>query len=95
MRHGIDLERQIRTKYHAELDGYRLTAHAVRRMIERRIHADWVRATLRSPETNRRTRNGCNKLYGALATCVVNTYTREIVTVGYGTFNDNRHLASA
>lgn len=93
MKRGPQLEHQIRAKYHADIDGYRLTAHAIRCMIERGIHAKWVSATLNYPESNQRTRNGCNKIRGALATCVVNQYTREIVTVGYGALNDDREMS--
>lgn len=85
---GDLLEQRLRSRYkRARIDEYELTAHATRRLLERRIHADWIREALRS-SSRRGAQPGTRKHVGPLATCVINTFTLEIITVGYGSFND-------
>lgn len=87
MKRGEALERELRANYqHSYIDGYRLTHHATRRLLERKIHADWIREALRC-ESRPGAQDGTLKYVGPYAMACINFYTNEIITVGYGLYN--------
>jgi hypothetical protein len=89
MKSGAALEEQLKRKYKRPvIDCYELTSHATRRMLERGIHADWIREALTWSNGRAGTQPNTFKYVGPRAMVTLNLETREIITVGYGFWND-------
>lgn len=92
--HTKRIEHQLRRGQYKrpQVAGYRMTFHAVARTIVRKIDAQWIINAIRS-ENYTTTGETTRKYYGDLAAVTVNKFTKEIITVGYGTRNNPHSLA--
>lgn len=94
MRRGLALEDHLRRNYQrARIGNYELTHHALRRALERNIHAEWILEAFQS-SSRPGAQPGTYKYVGPLAMATLNPETREIITVGYGAFNSPLRLVS-